>query len=55
MTEAVVDHKEVILDNIVDNQVDYNSIKGDIRSKLSEYLYNETETKPMIIAVVQEV
>lgn len=47
--------EEVILDNIVDNQVDYNSIKGDIRSKLSEYLYNETETKPMIIAVVQEV
>ncbi len=47
--------EKVILDNIVDGVVDYNQIKTDIRSELSNYLYEQTECKPMIIAVVQEV
>lgn len=47
--------EEVITRNIVDGFVDYNKIKTEIRSLLSNYLYEQTECKPMIIAVVQEV
>ena len=47
---------EVIIErNITPKYVDYNKIKVEIREELSRYLYNETECKPMIIAVVQEV
>jgi ribonuclease J len=46
---------EVIEKNINPNYVDYNQIKYDIREKLSDFLYEQTECKPMIIAVVQEV
>lgn len=46
---------EVISKNIVDGRVDYNQIKMDIRSELSNFLFEQTECKPMIIAVVQEV
>lgn len=45
----------VILRNITPTFVDYNKIKVEIRESLSKYLYEETECKPMIIAVVQEV
>ena len=47
--------EEVITRNIVDNFVDFNKIKTEIRTELSKFLYEETECKPMIIAVVQEV
>lgn len=46
---------EVITHNINAHYVDYNQIKLDIREKLSDFLYEQTECKPMIIAVVQEV
>lgn len=45
----------IIERNITPNYVDYNKIKIEIRDELSKYLYEETECKPMIIAVVQEV
>ncbi len=45
----------VINNNITPNYVDYNLIKNQIREQLGNYLYQETECKPMIIAVVQEV
>ena len=45
----------VIEDNINNNYVDYNNIKLGIRESLSKYFYEETECKPMIIAVIQEV
>ena len=47
--------EEVINSNITPNYVDYNLIKTQIREELGKYLYEETECKPMIIAVVQEV
>lgn len=47
--------EDVITRNIVNGFVDYNKIKTEIRSDLSNYLYEQTECKPMIIAVVQEV
>ena len=47
--------EEVITRNINNGFVDYNKIKTELRSELSNYLYEQTECKPMIIAVVQEV
>ena len=46
---------EIIERNITPNYVDYNSIKNGVREELGRYLYHETECKPMIIAVIQEV
>ena len=45
----------IIERNITENFVEYNKIKNEIRDELGKYLYHETECKPMIIAVVQEV
>lgn len=46
---------ETIKRNSSANYVDYNRIKMEIREELSKYLYEETECKPMIIAVIQEI
>ena len=45
----------IIEKNTTKDFVDYNAIKLNIRETLSKYFYNETESKPMIIAVVQEI
>ena len=37
------------------NRIDYNVIKNDIRKELGNFFYKETESKPMIITVIQEV
>lgn len=47
--------ENIITRNITPEAVDFNQIKYDIREELSRYLYEVTECKPMIIAVVQEV
>lgn len=49
--------KEVITNNIETNskRVDYSKIKNDVRETLGKFFYQETESKPMIITVVQEV
>ena len=58
-TEMIQKIKEISSDIIEKNTtpkfVDYNNIKNEIREQLSKYFYSETETKPMIIAVIQEV
>ena len=58
-TEMIEEIKKISLNiierNITDNYVEYNKIKNEIREELGKYLYHETECKPMIIAVVQEV
>ncbi len=58
-SEMIEEIKKISLNiierNIVDNYVEYNKIKNEIREELGKYLYHETECKPMIIAVVQEV
>lgn len=46
---------EVIKDNSKSNYVDFNKIKSGIRDRLGKYLYQETECKPMILIVIQEV
>lgn len=45
----------IINRNINPKYIDFNQIKVEIREELSKYLYEVTECKPMIIAVVQEV
>jgi ribonuclease J len=46
---------EIIERNTTPKFVDYNEIRNQIREELSKYFYQETEAKPMIIAVIQEV
>ncbi len=46
---------DIIEKNTTPSYVDYNQIKNEIREELSKYFYHETECKPMIIAVIQEV
>lgn len=48
---------EVIKSNIEEDcsKVDYTKIKNDVREKLGKYFYKETECKPMVITVIQEV
>ena len=47
----------IIKDNIeIDSsRVDYTNIKNEVREKLGKFYYKETESKPMIITVIQEV
>ncbi len=49
--------RAIINDNIVPNsqRVDYSKIKNDVRDRLGKFFYKETESKPMIITVIQEV
>ena len=49
--------KEVIETSIVTNakRVDYAKIKNDVRDVLGKFFYKETESKPMIITVIQEI
>jgi len=46
---------EVINEFTTENYVDFNKIKLGIREKLGKYFYSETECKPMILIVIQEV
>ncbi len=58
-TEIVNKIKEicskVITDNTYPNYIDYTKIKNTIREELSNYLFNMTGNKPMIITVMQEI
>ena len=46
---------EVVNENIKPNYVDFNKIKNGIRDRVGKYLYHETECKPMVLIVMQEV
>ena len=45
---------KIITDNTYPNYIDYTKIKNTIREQLSNYLFNATGNKPMIITVMQE-
>ena len=49
--------REVIENTIASNgnKVDYTLIKNDVRDVLGKFFYQETESKPMIITVIQEI
>ena len=51
--ESIV--SSAVLENVKENYIDYNKIKLDIRDRLGKYFYKETESKPMIIIVIQEI
>lgn len=59
--DIVEETKKICLDIILKNiseeekKVDYTQIKNDVRETLGKYFYKETEAKPMIITVIQEV
>ena len=46
---------DVVKNNIKPNYVDFGKIKSGIRDKVGNYFYNETECRPMILVVLQEV
>ena len=45
----------IINNNITSNYVDFNKIKTEIREDLGKFLYSETECKPMIITIINEI
>ena len=47
--------RNIIEGYVTDNYIDYKKIQIDIRNILGKYFYNETESKPMIIVVIQEI
>lgn len=59
--DLLEDSEEICLQVIKDNiepeskKVDYTAIKNSVRDKLGKFLYKETESRPMIITVIQEV
>ncbi|MBR3116489.1 MAG: ribonuclease J [Bacilli bacterium] len=46
---------ELINNNISSNYVDFNKIKNDIREELGKFFFEETECKPMIITIINEI
>ncbi|MEG0026233.1 MAG: ribonuclease J [Bacilli bacterium] len=46
---------QVVKTHIKPNYVDFNKIKSGIRDKVGTYFYKETECRPMILVVMQEV
>ena len=45
----------IINSNISNSYVDFNKIKTEIRDDLGKFLYSETECKPMIITIINEI
>jgi ribonuclease J len=46
---------KIINSNISNNYVDFNKIKQDLRDELGKFLFSETECKPMIITIINEI
>ena len=46
---------QVVKEHIKPNYVDFNKIKSGVRDKVGNYFYEETECRPMILVVLQEV
>lgn len=54
--EAIKDISlKIINSNISNNYVDFNKIKTEIRDNLGKFLFEETECKPMIITIINEI
>ena len=46
---------KVIKENTKPNYIEFNKVKNGIRDELGKFLYEQTECKPMILVVMQEV
>ena len=55
MEEATKISLRVLNENISPRYIDYVKVRNDLREQLGAYLYQETECKPMILLVIQEV
>lgn len=53
--ESVRISTEVINEFTKTNYIDYTKVKSGIRDRLGKYFYQETECKPMILVVTQEI
>lgn len=47
--------KKVVADNTKPFFLDFNKVKNEIRLQLSKYLFKITDSKPMILVVIQEI
>lgn len=60
-SDELIEHiKEISIDAIIKNTfnssyADYNNIRNDIREKVGSYIYNETESRPVILITIGEV
>ena len=41
--------------SLSNERLDYSKIKNEVRERLGHFFYEKTESKPMIITVIQEV
>jgi len=46
---------KIIVENTVNNHVEYSKVKSTIREELGKYLSIQTGNKPMIITVISEI
>src|SRR5699024_9649015 len=59
--DLISETREICMDIISQNiavvahRIDYSQIKNEVRETLGKYYYKETECKPMIITVIQDV
>lgn len=46
---------EILKENTKESYIDYSKVKNEIRDKIGKYFYQETESKPIILIMMQEV
>ena len=46
---------DIINENVYEQYVDYNNLKLIIRDRLGKFFYKETESKPMILIIIQDI
>lgn len=47
--------QDVISEFTNSNYIDYSKVRNSLREKVGNYFYNETECRPMILSVIQEI
>ena len=56
LKESEIISGQVIRNYLANNKIlDYNAIRYEIREKLGKYFYQEIESRPIIIVIIQEV
>jgi ribonuclease J len=55
MADSTTLVKEIVEKNTFKESFDWNSLKQDIRDSLSQYLYEKTKRRPMIMPIIMEV
>ena len=53
--EAELVVANIIDDNVQGQYIDYNNLKANIRDRLGKFFYKETESKPLIIVILQDI